>query len=78
MSTKMKKVIEKIKDLTAQERALVAHCLISSPENKHDDGVDEEWAELAEKRYGELETGVVQGVTWDDIKKEVKGQDALN
>lgn len=76
MSAKMKQVIEEIKDLTAQERALVAHCLISSLENKHDDGVDEEWAELAEKRYKELETGAVQGVTWDDIKKEIKGQNA--
>ncbi len=73
MSTKMKQVIEEIKDLTAQERALVAHCLISSLENKHDDGVDEEWTELAEKRYKELETGAVQGVTWGDIKKEIKG-----
>lgn len=73
MSAKMKQVIKEIKGLTAQERALVAHCLISSLENKHDDGVDEEWAELAEKRYKELETGAVQGVTWDDIKKEIKG-----
>lgn len=76
MSTKMKQVIEEIKDLTAQERALVAHCLISSLENKYDEGVDEAWAELAEKRYKELDTGAVKGVTWEDLKKEIKGQDA--
>ena len=76
MSTKMKQVIEEIKDLTAQERALVAHCLISSLEYKQDDGVDEEWAKLAEKRYKELESGKVQGVTWSDIKMEIKGEDA--
>ncbi len=73
MSTKMKQVIEEIKDLTAQERALVAHCLISALENKQDDGVEEAWGELAEKRYKELESGAVQGVTWDEVKKEVKG-----
>ena len=73
MSTKVKQVIDNIKELTAQERALVAHCLISSLDNKHDEGVDEEWAKLAEKRFIELESGAVQGVTWNDIKKEIKG-----
>ena len=73
MSAKMKQVIEEIKDLSAQERALVAHCLISSLESKQDDGVEEAWAELAEKRYKELESGTVKGVTWDEIKKEIKG-----
>jgi len=73
MSTKIKQVIDNIKNLTAQERALVAHCLISSLENKQDEGVDEEWAKLAEKRYLELESGAVQGISWNDIKKEIKG-----
>ncbi len=73
MSTKMKQVIDNIKNLTAQERALVAHCLISSLDNKQDEDVDEQWAKLAEKRFLELESGAVQGVTWNDIKKEIKG-----
>ena len=41
MSAKFKQVIESIGDLTSDERALVAHCLISSLETKHDDSVDE-------------------------------------
>jgi len=73
MSAKMKQVIDNIKDLTAQERALVAHCLISSLENSQDEGVDDEWANLAEKRYKELESGKVQGVTWNDMKKDIIG-----
>ena len=73
MSAKMRQVIENIKKLSSDERAFVAHCLISSLENKQDDGVDEAWLELAEKRFSELESGSVQGVTWDEIKKDIKG-----
>jgi len=69
----MKQVIEDIKKLSAQERALVAHCLISSLENVQDDGVEEAWAELAAKRFKELESGAVQGITWDEVKKGIKG-----
>lgn len=73
MSAKFNKVIEEVKHLNAQERALVAHCLISSLETKQDDGVDMAWAELAEKRYDELLTGKVKSVSWKRIIKEVKG-----
>ncbi len=37
MLAEFKQVIENIGDLTSDERALVAHCLISSLEVKHDD-----------------------------------------
>lgn len=73
MSAKFNQVIEEVKHLTAHERALVAHCLISSLETKQDEGVDMAWAELAEKRYNELLAGTVKPVPWEQIKKEVKG-----
>ena len=76
MTAIFKQIIENIKELSADERALVAHCLITSLESKQDDGTDEAWAELAEKRYLELESGVVKGVSWQQIKNEVTGQDA--
>jgi len=75
MSVAFKQVIENIKDLSPDERALVAHCLISSLESKQDEGVDEAWAELSEKRLIELKSGEVKGVSWEDIKNNVKGQD---
>ena len=71
MSAKFKQVIENIRDLTSDERALVAHCLISSLEIKHDDCVDEIWGELAKKRLLELESGTVKGVSWGDIKNNI-------
>jgi putative addiction module component (TIGR02574 family) len=73
MATKLKQVIEDIKKLSANERALVAHCLISSLETQQDENVEEAWAELAEKRYTELVAGEVEPVSWEEVKKEVKG-----
>jgi hypothetical protein len=69
----IKQVIDKTKYLSLRERALVAHCLISSLETRQDEGVDQAWAELAEKRYEELVSGKVEPVSWEDIKKDVKG-----
>ena len=73
MSAKMKQIIESIKELTTDEKALVAHCLISALESKQDDDVDDAWADLAEKRLSELSSGKVQGVIWDEIKTNIKG-----
>ena len=72
MSATVKQVIEDVKDLTAREKALVAHCLISSLETKQDDGVDQLWVDLAEKRYEELISGQVKPTSWENIKKKVK------
>ena len=76
MSAALKQVIENIEELTSGEKALVAHCLISSLEKKHDESVDNAWAELAEKRFSELESGVVKGVSWHEIRNEVTGHNA--
>ena len=65
-------VIQEAKELSANDRALLAHCLISSLETQHDEGVDAAWSSLAEQRLDELETGKVQGVSWDQIKGKLK------
>jgi len=76
MSAVLKQVIKNIEELTSGEKALVAHCLISSLEVKHDASVDSAWADLAEKRFSVLEYGVVKGVSWNEIKNEVTGKNA--
>ena len=78
MATKIRQVIEDIKKLSSDERALVAHCLLSSLETTQEEGVEEAWADLAERRYVELVSGDVEPVSWEEVKKEVKGQDAKN
>lgn len=50
----------------------MAHCLISSLDSQQDEGVDEAWTHLAEKRYLELESGAVKGISWEEIKHAVK------
>ncbi len=76
MTVSFKQVIENIRGLSVDERALIAHCLISSLESQQDADVDEAWTVLAEKRFLELETGAAKGVTWHEIKEKVKGKDA--
>lgn len=71
MSVLFRQVIENIGALSPDERALVAHCLISSLESPAQDGAGEAWAALAEKRYLELEAGTVKGATWQEIKNTV-------
>ncbi|MCP3665588.1 MAG: addiction module protein [Gammaproteobacteria bacterium] len=71
MSSAFKQVIENIENLSSDEKALVAHCLISSLEVKHDDSVDQAWGELAQQRFTELESGAVNGVSWNEIKNRI-------
>ena len=73
MAAKIKQVIESIKKLSTSERALVAHCLISSLETHQEEGVEEAWVALAEKRFAELESGEVESVSWEEVKKVIKG-----
>ncbi len=75
MSAAFKQIIESIKDLSPDERALIAHCLISSLETRQDEGVDDAWAELSEKRLMALKSGKVKGVSWEHVKDQVQGQD---
>ena len=72
MSSKIKQVLENIKDMSLQERAVLAHCLISSLDQTQDDGVDEAWADLAEKRFAQIESGAVKPISWQQIKSEIK------
>lgn len=73
LSANFKHAIEEVKHLNPHERALIAHCLISSLETQQDEGVDLAWAQLAEKRYNELVSGKVKPVSWEEIINDVKG-----
>jgi len=71
MSAVFKQVIENMKYLSADEKALLAHYLISSLEVTHDDSVDEAWGELAQQRFTELKSGEVKGVSWNEIRNKI-------
>jgi len=65
-------VMENVKDLSFKDRALVAHCLISSLDTRQDEGIEVAWAGLAERRYKELVSGDVDAVSWKDVKRSAK------
>lgn len=69
---KLEQVIREAKALTVNERAFLAHRLISSLEPQQDEGVDEVWMALAEQRIDEIEAGKVEPVSWHDIKSRLK------
>lgn len=69
----IKEALETTKTLTPTDKALLAHCLISSLETIHDTDVDTAWADLSEKRYDEIFSGSVKTVSWEQVKKSVKG-----
>jgi len=58
--------------LSAKDKALVAHCLISSLDEGSDANVDDAWACLAEKRCLELDSGEIKAVEWHAIKARIK------
>ncbi len=75
MSAVFKQLIENIESLSFEERALAAHCLISSLETKCDDDIESSWVKLSERRLTELEKGSIVGVSWDEIKSNLKKTD---
>ena len=68
----LKDVMESARGLTNSEKAYMAHCLISSLETRHDEDVDIDWKELAERRCDELVSGKVSGLSWEEIKKQIR------
>jgi len=73
MSENFKQMLENVKHLNPQERALMAHVIISSLDTAIDEEVDLAWGELAEQRFNDLQDGKVNSVTWQEIKKTIKG-----
>lgn len=69
---RLERVIQETKRLSANDRALLDHWLISSLETQHDERVDAAWLSLAEQRLYELETGKVQRVSWEEIRGQLK------
>ena len=69
----IRQAIETTKGLNSNDKALLAHCLISSLDLTQDENIDNAWAELSEKRYAEIVSGAVESVSWESIKKSVRG-----
>lgn len=69
----MQQVIKDMAHLNSREKATIAHCLIASLDTEQDEETNQAWDDLAMKRFAELVSGDIESVSWDSIRKEVKG-----
>ena len=68
----IKEILKSAKRLTNKEKAMLAHCLISSLDSTQEEDVEEAWVKLAEKRFEELKSGKIDGVSWNQLKNEIR------
>ena len=71
MTKVMNRVIDDIKELSQDEKSNLIKFLIASMDEKHDENSENEWLELSQKRYEEIQSGQVQTQSWNEIKQRV-------
>ncbi|MEA3352708.1 MAG: addiction module protein [Campylobacterota bacterium] len=71
MTKIMDRVIEDVQVLSMSEKNYLMKFLIASMDETHDNDSDIQWANLAKKRYEDIDSKKVQTVSWDHIKKQV-------
>jgi putative addiction module component (TIGR02574 family) len=71
MTMLMNRVIDDIGGLSQNEKNNILKVLIASMDETNDENSDTLWANLAKKRYEDIESGKVQTVSWDAIKKQI-------
>ena len=70
MIASAKKLFESALSLDDQERAELVGLLLSSFEDDADEGVDRAWKDEVSRRVAELDSGVVQMITWSKVRSE--------
>ena len=66
----LENILNKALSLRPSERAILAQKLIVSL-SAEDDSIEQEWLELAEKRFDDLKKGKVRPKTWKEIRNAV-------
>lgn len=72
MTTKSDFILNEALTMSPAERARLAHCLINSLEEPSEENVDDQWILLSQKRLQEIENGLVQPASWEEIKQKVR------
>jgi putative addiction module component (TIGR02574 family) len=70
MIASAKKLFESALSLDDQERAELVGLLLSSFEDDADDGVDLAWKDEVSRRVAELDSGVVEMITWSKVRSK--------
>ena len=70
----LKEVYDAAVELPEHDRATLAGLLLTSLDAEPDPGVEAAWAEEIKKRCHEVDSGAVQTVPWDEVRKELFGR----
>lgn len=70
MVASAKKLFESALSLSDQERAELVGLLLSSFEDYADEGANLAWKDEVSRRVAELDSGVVQVITWSKVRSE--------
>lgn len=68
MSRSAQEVLEEALHLNESERASVAGALIESLHVEPQEGVDEAWEQVIERRVRELEAGTAETIPWSEVR----------
>lgn len=68
MATELRQLFREALELTDNDRATLAGLLIESLETEIDPDVEAAWAEEAERRWKEIESGSVKTIPWEDVR----------
>ena len=71
MATELRQLFREALELTDNDRATLAGLLIESLEAPPDPDVENAWAEEAERRWQEIQSGKVQTIPWEEIKAKL-------
>ena len=71
MVASAKKLFERALSLDDRGRAELVGLLLGSIEDYAEDGVEEAWVAEISRRVSELDSGLVQMVTWGKVRSEV-------
>jgi len=71
MVVSAKRVFENALSLDEQERAELVGLLLNSIEDCTDHGVEEAWSNEIARRAAEIDSGLVQPVSWSKVRSEV-------
>lgn len=67
----LKRLFREAFDLPENERATLAGLLIESLEPPPDPEVEQAWAEEAQRRWAEIESGSVRTIPWEEVRAKL-------
>jgi putative addiction module component (TIGR02574 family) len=71
MSRDLKDVFREAFELPEEQRATLAGLLIESLEAPPEADVEEAWAQEAERRWHEIESGAVRTISWEEVRAKL-------